>query len=618
MAPRSDWSADAGRWPAWRLYALVGAGLLVVYLLLPLGLVRDVVYLVMGLGCVTAIVVGVRRHRPEGRAPWWWFAAGQLLWTAGDTTFSWLNDVEGVSPYPSLADGFYLAAYPLLTVGVLLLVRTRRPRAALESLLDAAVVTVALGLLAWVLLAEPTARSDASLVERAVGVAYPGGDIVVLAGLAWLVSSMRRALPSYRLLVAAILVLVVGDVAFTLESYGLFADPHKALDLTWLSAYVLWGAAALHPSMARLSSRSDAAPRGVTSRRLLVLGASVLVAPALLAVEAAHDGDFDIWAFVASSTAAFVLVVLRLALAVREAARAVRVGEHLTNHLAHQASHDSLTGLSSRAHALELLDVALERAARAGTTVGVVFVDLDHFKRVNDTLGHSAGDHVLQVVAERMRATVRPYDVVGRLGGDEFIVVVEDVDALAVGLRTATRLLAAIGGAVPGTRHRSGRRRGRQRGPRAQPPRPRDGRAGGPGGDVRRRPPAARGRRRRVPREGVRSRRCRGLRRGAATSSWPSVASWRPRSRGRWRSASWCCTTSRSSRPRTGRSRGSRRSCAGSGQGTASSGPTPSSGSPSSPTSSTGSGPGRCGRRVGSSRSGPGGTRPPSPLRAWR
>ncbi|GAA1883373.1 putative bifunctional diguanylate cyclase/phosphodiesterase [Lapillicoccus jejuensis] len=445
MAPRSGSSTDTVPTAAWRAYAAVGTALVGTYALLPLGLVRDVLYLVLGLGCVTGIVVGVLRHRPQGRSPWWWFAAGQLVWTAGDSTFNWLNDVLGVSPYPSVADAFYLAAYPLLAVGVVRLVRVRRPRAALESALDAAVVTVALGLLAWVLLAAPTAGSDAPLFEQAVGVAYPAGDILVLAGIAWLVTSMPRPLPSYRLLVAAVLVLVVGDVAFTLGSYGLFDDPRRLLDLTWLSSYVLWGTATLHPSMARLSSRSDAPAPSMSARRIVVLGASVLVPPALLAFEAVRDGDFDIWAFVASSTAMFVLVVLRLTLAIRAASRAIRVGEDLSDHLAHQAAHDSLTRLTSRARALELLDTALQRSAGQGTGVAVLFVDLDHFKRVNDLHGHAVGDHVLQVVAERMRAAVRPHDVVGRLGGDEFIVVVETVAGPDLGLSTAAHLLAAIG-----------------------------------------------------------------------------------------------------------------------------------------------------------------------------
>ncbi|MFW6066230.1 MAG: diguanylate cyclase [Planctomycetota bacterium] len=96
--------------------------------------------------------------------------------------------------------------------------------------------------------------------------------------------------------------------------------------------------------------------------------------------------------------------------------------------LREQATHDMLTGLLNRSAIIDTLQRALDYADREGSTVGVVMADLDHFKQINDTHGHKAGDTVLREASRRMRSVLRTYDSIGRYGGEEFLLVLPGCD----------------------------------------------------------------------------------------------------------------------------------------------------------------------------------------------
>jgi diguanylate cyclase (GGDEF)-like protein/PAS domain S-box-containing protein len=101
--------------------------------------------------------------------------------------------------------------------------------------------------------------------------------------------------------------------------------------------------------------------------------------------------------------------------------------ERAEQRLADKALHDELTGLANRHLLLDRLELAIARAGRRGRNLALMFLDLDHFKLINDSLGHEAGDEVLRMFGERLRLEVRPEDTVARFGGDEFVVLVEQV-----------------------------------------------------------------------------------------------------------------------------------------------------------------------------------------------
>ncbi len=108
------------------------------------------------------------------------------------------------------------------------------------------------------------------------------------------------------------------------------------------------------------------------------------------------------------------------------------------------ARYDAVTGLINRAYFLDLLGHALDRARRKASTVNILFLDLDHFKSINDNLGHAAGDALLKQVAGRIARSVRNSDVVARLGGDEFTIMVEDAESATAAARVADKVLAAM------------------------------------------------------------------------------------------------------------------------------------------------------------------------------
>jgi diguanylate cyclase (GGDEF)-like protein/PAS domain S-box-containing protein len=125
-------------------------------------------------------------------------------------------------------------------------------------------------------------------------------------------------------------------------------------------------------------------------------------------------------------------------------ARDISEMKALEHHLSELAFHDPLTGLPNRALVIDRLEQALDRATRSQDFVGVMFLDLDYFKSVNDDLGHDAGDELLRIAAGRLRAALRPADTVSRLGGDEFVVICEGIHDQREAIKVAERIRTTV------------------------------------------------------------------------------------------------------------------------------------------------------------------------------
>ena len=408
-------------------------------------LIQDVVYSIISIAVIVAIMIGLRRYQPSARKAWIFMAWGQASWVIADATFNYQQDVLHVDVFPTISDAFYLLGYPALAVGLGMLVKNRaHSRRELGPVLDTATVTAGLCLLSWILLARPTIESlHHSPGAAAVAAAYPAMDILLVGALVRLVSSPGGRSTASRMLLAALALLITADTLSV--AFDLFAtNTVSVVEYLWLFSYVAWGAAALHPSMGTLSDgvgKPEVRFRGV---RLLAVVVATLISPALLAVHEAAGVPIEVWAIIIGSVVMFLLVVIRMSLAIEQIAYAHEALEKLQDELAVQATHDPLTGLANRTQSMRLLAGSLGRARRRQSTVGLLFIDLDGFKGVNDNHGHRSGDEVLRHVARRMKQQVREGDFVARLGGDEFVVGVEDVTDEASIVALAHRLIAAV------------------------------------------------------------------------------------------------------------------------------------------------------------------------------
>jgi diguanylate cyclase (GGDEF)-like protein len=412
------------------MYLAFCAVIAVVYYAVPVDQVKTVLVGTIGLSATVAIVVGVRRHRPLVRWPWYLMAAARACFALAEIVYWIQTFAAGGDVFPSYADVLYIGFAVLMAIAVVGLVRARRPGKDLPGLLDALVLSTGAAMLSWVFLIVPYVRDDTlTPLARAVSLAYPVSDLLVLAVLARLVTGRGDKPPAFRLIVASVLAMLVADVGYALLELTIGYQAGNIVDLGWLAMQALGGAAALHPSVTTLSRKSPPVAEGGAPRgRVAALAVASLMAPAVLAIEWLRGMPIDVPVIVLGCAVLFLLVIARLDGLVRLTSKALRTVEE-------QATTDQLTGLANRRRFHDRWASAL--GAPVGPTA-LLYIDLDGFKPVNDAFGHEAGDAVLVAVAERINATTRTGDVVARLGGDEFAVILpwtDDVTADAVAER---------------------------------------------------------------------------------------------------------------------------------------------------------------------------------------
>ncbi|MGB9183305.1 MAG: bifunctional diguanylate cyclase/phosphodiesterase [Solirubrobacteraceae bacterium] len=352
-------------------------------------------------------------------------------WGTGDTVLT-IQSLGGAQPpSPSLADAFYLSFFPLSYIAVVLFIRGETRRLSSPSWLDGAVAGLgAAAVLSAFAFSTIVDSARESGVAVAVHLAYPVGDVLLLllvVGGSAVMSGRRKA--PWLLLAAGFAINIFGDTANLLHQsigsthFGTFVDAVAWPTSSVMISVAMW----MRPGLA-----DPLAPRKATGFLLpgLAAGAGlvVLFLSSLQPISRVATG---------LATATLVLVVLRTWLSVR----ALRAQ---TRHRHRQSVTDHLTGLANRRRLFGALDALFAEPAEERPAFALLFIDLNGFKRINDSFGHPVGDEVLGRVGRRLQASLRPGDLLARVGGDEFaglVIGAGSDDALAIARNLSASLV---------------------------------------------------------------------------------------------------------------------------------------------------------------------------------
>jgi diguanylate cyclase (GGDEF)-like protein len=303
-----------------------------------------------------------------------------------------------------------------MALGTLALIRGRAPGRTADALLTSAIITISVAFPAWTLAFQPALSTRLEVPAALSAFGLPVLDVLVLALLARLMLLSEDHPPVYSYLVLGLATLLAVHCLAAISVLHGVTNPYSALNGPLVLAYGLWALAALHPSMGGLFEPVRGSAPLLSGAQLGALAAALLIGPALLAVQTWNHSEGGDIAIVIGSAALTALVVARLA-------RFVQAREEV----AQAASHDELTSLPRRELFNERVAISVAAAYQRGGKMAVMFIDVDRFKKINDSLGHAVGDEVIDLVGRRLRHCVRGSDMVARMGGDEFTVLLEDI-----------------------------------------------------------------------------------------------------------------------------------------------------------------------------------------------
>ncbi len=377
-----------------------------------------------------ALIIAALVNKPDNRI---W---PMLLLIAGTSITGQVIDARFTdqAPEQAIAEGLFLVVQLLLAVGLTYISAKRLGNDPISVVVDGIIVGLGAWFLIWVGLLKPIIdTTEQTIVVNALQGATLAASAIVLFTLATLFFGDSLRTPAVWLVAAAITFTLIGDVIYSAIDAGRIDTSSNHALSAYIASLLFAAAAFLHPSIRTLTKKSiERQQRPLLSR--LIVTTSALTVPVIVLASSDPVDTAD------RVVRAVSIAVLTIAVTAR-VVQAVVSNAKIQKQLIASAQTDALTGLPSRSLMLTHVNNALLGAYDEGRQPSVLFIDVDRFKNINDSLGHQAGDDVLVAVAQRLRNALPPHCVVGRISGDEFVVLDSETRSPSEAMLIADKIL---------------------------------------------------------------------------------------------------------------------------------------------------------------------------------
>jgi diguanylate cyclase (GGDEF)-like protein len=386
---------------------------------------------VVVVGSICAVLIGSFAHKPP------FVVSVTAVFSIVVITASRVVENQSTSGTSPLVELLLLASQAALVFGLLLIVRQRLLGQLANVLTDGIIVGLGAWVLVWIFLIQPSlALTGNTPAITAIQSATLGVAMIVLFLLATLLFS--NTAPSAPVAFLGLSV-ALGLTGVILRSVIVRSDAHlssSTVNASFLIAFALAGASFLHPNIRHINSGTISRATAPLMTRLMTTTVSLIAPIIVLAITDPHDST-DRWVRTVSVIVLAAAVMFRVI-------QSVRLNASTQDTLVRNALTDSLTGLPNRILMLEHIEKAIHSSWKTSQRPTVLFIDVDRFKSINDSLGHSTGDAILTEVARRLTGATAPHATVARIAGDEFVVLDSTTESPTQSVLLAEKILDAL------------------------------------------------------------------------------------------------------------------------------------------------------------------------------